>query len=62
MSLLFGYAEERTNDLKLKSFVATAAIDDEIVCSEHLLKTISKSCKDLSPMMDYLCAALDFEY
>jgi uncharacterized protein (TIGR02453 family) len=53
---------EFANDLKLKSIIATAAISDDIVCSDQLLKTISKACQDLSPMMDYLCAALDMEY
>jgi uncharacterized protein (DUF2461 family) len=53
---------EFVEDLKLKSIVAMAAIDDDIVCSDQLLKTISKACQDLSPMMDYLCAALDLEY
>jgi uncharacterized protein (TIGR02453 family) len=53
---------EFANDLKLKSIIAAAPISDDIVCSDQLLKTITKACQDLSPMMDYLCAALDMEY
>ncbi len=49
-------------DLKLKSFVAIAPISDEIVCSDQLLKSLVKSCQDMAPMMDYLCAALDLEF
>ena len=59
-----GYEEDNpaSDFLKLKSFIASAHIDDEIICSEQLLKVVTKSCQDLSPMMDYLCAALDLEY
>lgn len=53
---------EFVDDLKLKSFIAAAPISDDIVCSDKLLKVIASACKDLSPMMDYLCAALDLEY
>jgi len=53
---------EFIEDLKLKSFVAAAPISDDIVCGDQLLKVITRSCQDLSPMMDYLCAALDLEY
>ncbi|HNV82819.1 MAG TPA: DUF2461 domain-containing protein [Arenimonas sp.] len=53
---------EFVDDLRLKSYVASVAISDEIVCSDQLLKTITQSCQELSPMMDYLCAALDLEF
>ncbi len=53
---------EFVEDLKLKSFVASVHISDELVCSDQLLKTITKSCQELAPMMDYLCAAQDFEF
>jgi uncharacterized protein (TIGR02453 family) len=53
---------EFVEDLKLKSIIAAAPISDDIVCSDQLLKTITKACQDLSPMMDYLCAALDLDY
>lgn len=49
-------------DLKLKSFVAAAPLSNDIVCGDQLLKAIGQSCQELSPMMDYLCAALDLEY
>ena len=49
-------------DLKLKSFVAITPISDEIVCSDQLLKSLVKSCQEMAPMMDYLCAALDLEF
>lgn len=53
---------EFVEDLKLKSFIAASPICNDIVCGDQLLKVITKSCQDLSPMMDYLCAALDLEY
>lgn len=58
----FPAEHEFVEDLKLKSFIASAHIDDEIVSSDQLLKVVTKACQDLSPMMDYLCAALDLEY
>ena len=49
-------------DLKRKNFVAMAALDDEIVLGPRLRKAVADAFKSVSPLVDYLCAALDLEF
>ena len=53
---------ELINDLKRKDFVAVAHIEDEIVLGPQLRKAVAGHFKALTPMVDYLCAALDLEF
>jgi uncharacterized protein (TIGR02453 family) len=49
-------------DLKRKNFVAMAALDDDIVLGPRLRKSVADAFKNVSPLVDYLCAALDLEF
>ncbi len=49
-------------DLKRKNFVAMAALDDEVVLGPRLRKSVADAFKAVSPLVDYLCAALDLEF
>jgi uncharacterized protein (TIGR02453 family) len=49
-------------DLKRKDFVATAAIDDEVVLGTGLRRSVAAHLAGLAPMVDYLCASLDLEF
>ena len=49
-------------DLKRKNFVAMATLDDDIVLGPRLKKSVVEAFKGLSPLVDYLCAALDLEF
>ena len=51
------------NDLRWKDFIWEKSIsDDELLNGSVLQSIIEKSFKDLSPAMDYLCAALDLDF
>lgn len=49
-------------DLKRKSFVAMAPLDDEVVLGKGLRKAVASELAALAPLVDYLCAALDLEF
>ena len=49
-------------DLKLKSFASGAPLDDDLVCSARLLPAVVRTFKRISPLVDYLCAAMDLEF
>jgi uncharacterized protein (TIGR02453 family) len=49
-------------DLKRKNFVAMTALDDDIVLGPRLRKSVADTFKSVSPLVDYLCAALDLEF
>lgn len=49
-------------DLKRKDFVATAALDDDVVLGPNLRKAVAGHFAALAPLVDYLCAALDLEF
>lgn len=49
-------------DLKRKNFVASKALDDDVVLGGNLRKAVANELAALGPMVDYLCAALDLEY
>ncbi len=50
------------DDLKRKDWVATRAFDDALACSDELLPFVEESLRELAPMVDYLCAALDLPF
>lgn len=49
-------------DLKRKNFVAMQALDDSTVLGPGLRKAVTHAMAGLSPLVDYLCAALDLEF
>ncbi|MDA3914598.1 DUF2461 domain-containing protein [Oleiagrimonas sp.] len=49
-------------DLKLKSFATGVSLDDELICSHGLVAAVANSFKQVAPLVDYLCAALDLEF
>jgi uncharacterized protein (TIGR02453 family) len=50
------------DDLKRKSFVGAAALDDATVLGPRLRKSVAVAFAGLAPLVDYLCAALDLEF
>jgi uncharacterized protein (TIGR02453 family) len=59
-----GYAADHPliDDLKRKSFVAMAPIDDAVVLGPRLRQGVGEHFKALAPLVDYLCAGLDLEF
>lgn len=55
-------AHELIDDIKRKDFVAGAKLDDAIVLSPQLPKVILQHYRELAPMVDWLCGALDLEF
>ena len=53
---------ELIEDLKRKNFAAGEAFSDALACSGELVPAIVGTFKQLAPMIDYLCAALDLEF
>ena len=49
-------------DLKRKNFVAMTSLEDATVLGPRLRKAVAESFKAVSPLVDYLCAALDLEF
>lgn len=49
-------------DLKRKDFVATRAIDDDVMLGPRLKQVLADDFARLGPFVDYLCAALDLEF
>jgi len=59
-----GYAADHPliDDLRRKSFVALAAIEDGVVTGPRLRQAVGAHFKGLAPLVDYLCAGLDLEF
>ncbi|KFN44627.1 DUF2461 domain-containing protein [Arenimonas oryziterrae] len=53
---------ELIEDIKRKDFVATLGLEDAVVLGPNLRKTVATQFTALSPLVDYLCAALDLEF
>ena len=53
---------ELIDDLKRKSFVASAGCSEELVCSNQLLAWTVATFKHAAPLVDYLCAAQELEF
>ncbi|MEO5813075.1 MAG: DUF2461 domain-containing protein [Rhodanobacter sp.] len=50
------------DDLKRKSFVASATCSEELICSDQLLAWTVATFKRAAPLVDYLCAAQELEF
>ena len=59
-----GYAKDHPliNDLKRKDFIAIHNINQQELLDPDLLKLVYKRFKTASPLMDYLCNALELPY
>lgn len=59
-----GYApdHELIDDIKRKDFVCSAALSDEALLSPALPKTVIQHFRLASPLIDWLCGALDLDY
>ncbi len=53
---------ELIDDLKRKSFVASASFTEELACSDHLLTWTMATFKRSASLVDYLCAAQELEF
>jgi uncharacterized protein (TIGR02453 family) len=53
---------ELIEDLKRKNYVAMAPLDDATLTGPRLLKAVADGLRGCSPLVDYLCAALDLEF
>lgn len=53
---------ELIEDLKRKDFVCTAALSEEQLCAPGAMKTVLEHYRLASPMIDWLCGALDLDY
>ncbi|MCA1714513.1 MAG: DUF2461 domain-containing protein [Gammaproteobacteria bacterium] len=53
---------EFIDDLRHRNFVALRAIDDAVMLGPRLRQTLAKDLQGLTPLVDYLCAALDLEF
>ncbi len=58
----FDADHELIADIKRKDFVATLALEDSVVLGPRLRQAVAANFVALTPMMDYLCAALDLEF
>ena len=50
------------DDLKRKSFVAMAPLEDATVLGPRLRQAVEAHFRGLAPLVDYLCAGLDLEF
>ncbi|HSW12174.1 MAG TPA: DUF2461 domain-containing protein [Solimonas sp.] len=53
---------ELIEDLKRKDFIASTALTDEDILSPELPKLLLKRYRDVLPLCDWLCGALDLEF
>lgn len=58
----FDPAHELIEDLKRKDYVCSARLDDEALMAPDLRKRLIKHFKTASPLIDWLCGALDLEF
>ena len=53
---------ELIEDLKRKNFAAGVEFNDAVATSSELMPTVVTTFKQIAPMIDYLCAALELEF
>ena len=53
---------EFLDDLRHRNFVAWRPLDDDVLTGPRLRQVLAKDLRDLAPLVDYLCAALDLEF
>ncbi len=55
-------SHELIEDLKRKNFAAGIEFNDAVATSSELMPTVVTTFKQIAPMIDYLCAALELEF
>ncbi|MGQ0619541.1 MAG: DUF2461 domain-containing protein [Panacagrimonas sp.] len=55
-------AHELVEDLKRKDFIASAQLDDEVLLKPDLVKQLMARYALMTPMLDWLCGALDLDF
>lgn len=55
-------AHELIEDIKRKDYIASAALADDVLLAPDLLKRLIKQYEQVSPLVDWLCGALDLDY
>ena len=55
-------SHELIEDLKRKNFAAGVEFDQAVATSSELMPTVIATYKQIAPMNDYLCAALELEF
>jgi uncharacterized protein (TIGR02453 family) len=49
-------------DLKRKDFIGVVTLSEKDVCARGFVESFAKTCKDVSPLVRFLCAAVDAPY
>ena len=49
-------------DLKRKDFIALVEFSETQVCSPRFMKDFSKSCRQITPLVEFLAQSLGFRY
>jgi uncharacterized protein (TIGR02453 family) len=49
-------------DLKRKDFIAVVELDEEDVCAAGFVETFARTCRDVSPLVRFLCEAVAVPY
>jgi len=58
----FDPAHPLIEDLKRKDFICVASHTEKDVCAAGFLEDFARTCRDASPLVRFLCAALDVPY
>jgi uncharacterized protein (TIGR02453 family) len=58
----FDPAHELIGDLKRKDFIASNSFDDNLACDPGFQRYVIDRYRQLAPMVDWLCGALDLEF
>ena len=58
----FNPAHPFVEDLKLKSFVSSAMLDEDKICSDKFLRDYSAACKKMAPLVEFTTKALGLKY
>lgn len=49
-------------DLKRKDFIATVELDEKAACSADFLDDVEAACREIGPLLAFLCRATGFPY
>ncbi|TAL87606.1 MAG: DUF2461 domain-containing protein [Rhodanobacter sp.] len=55
-------SHELIDDLKRKDFVASAGFNEDLACSDDLLRAVVTTFRQAAPLVDYLCAAQELDF
>ncbi len=58
----FDPAHPLVDDLKRKDFICVASLTEKDVCAVGFVENFAGTCRDASPLVRFLCSALDVPY